>query len=88
MFVIKKMQLNKYEARPIVSNRELFVAQGERPSTQVSKDTPECVGTPSIEGASKTKVLGLAAEIVEQAKKEHESAGRTPVLKQENAKDK
>lgn len=67
MFVIKKMRLNKFVARPIVSNRELFATNGEKPATIQSKDTADCYDQPSIEGATKTKVLGLAQQISNKA---------------------
>lgn len=63
MFVIKKLRLNKFVARPIVSNRALFTAMGEKPATIQSKDTSDCFNQPTAEGASKTKVLGLAEQI-------------------------
>lgn len=67
MYVIKKLRLNKFVARPIVSNRALFTAMGEKPATIQSKDTSECFNQPTAEGASKTKVLGLAEEISRKA---------------------
>lgn len=67
MFVIKKLRLNKFVARPIVSNRALFTAMGEKPATIQSKDTSDCFNQPTAEGASKTKVLGLAEEISRKA---------------------
>lgn len=88
MYVIKKMRLNTFEPRPLVSNRELFVSQGAKPARVTSNATPDCFDAPTLEGASKTKILGLASEVVAQAKREHDSAGHTPPLKQENAKDK
>lgn len=73
MYVIPKMRINKFEPKPIVTNRQLFAARGQQPATIVSKETSECYNQPSIEGASKTKVLGLAQEIcnaaLEHAKK-------------------
>lgn len=86
MFVIKKLRLNKFVARPIVSNRALFTAIGEKPATIQSKDTPDCFDAPTVEGATKTKVLGLAAQIASKAVEMKESEGNaTPIHK--NAKD-
>lgn len=74
MFVIKKMRLNKFEKRPIVSNRSLFISKGEKASSIISKDTMEnCLESPSIDGASKLKVLGLAEQIAAKAHADHEN---------------
>lgn len=81
MFVIPEMRLNRFEPRPIVSNRELFVAHGEKPATVNSKDTSDCYDSPSIVGASKTKVLGLAADIVSKAQAHHDNGGVDPLSK-------
>lgn len=86
MFVIKKLRLNKFVARPIVSNRSLFVAMGQKPATIESKDTADCYDSPHIEGASKTKVLGLAAQIASKAYEMHQSNGEATALKL-NTKD-
>lgn len=61
------MRINKFESKPIVTNRQLFASRGQQPATIVSKDTSDCFDQPSIEGASKTKVLGLAQEICNKA---------------------
>lgn len=87
MFVIKKMKLNKYKRRPLVSNRELFASVGEKTGVIQSKDTADCYDAPSIEGASKTKVLGLAAEIGKAAYAKHQSAGESKDMNIKNAKD-
>ena len=74
MFVIKKMRLNKFEKRPVVSNRALFISKGAKETTVVSKDTMEnCLEAPSIDGASKLKVLGLAETISAKAYADHEN---------------
>lgn len=74
MFVIKKMRLNRFEKRPIVSNRSLFISKGESKSSIVSKDTMEnCLESPSIDGASKLKVLGLAEEISKKSYADHKN---------------
>lgn len=74
MFVIKKMRLNKFEKRPIVSNRALFISKGEKASSVISKDTMEnCLDAPHIDGASKLKVLGLAEKISVKAYTDHQN---------------
>lgn len=87
MFVIKKMRLNKFQPRPIVTNRELFMSMGEKPATIQSKDTADCFDSPTIEGASKTKVLGLACEISKAAFEKHQSNGESEDLTIKNARD-
>lgn len=67
MFVIEKMKLNKFEPRPIQSNREIALCKGESAPLIQSKDTAECFSEPSIIGASKTKMLGLAQDISNKA---------------------
>lgn len=67
MYVIPKMRINKFEPKPIVTNRQLFAARGQQPATIESKDTSDCYNQPSIQGASKTKVLGLAQEVFNAA---------------------
>lgn len=82
MYVIDKMKLNKFIARPVVSNRELFVGKGGKSFDAAiqSKDTIACVDDPSIEGASKTKVLGFAQEILDAAAAKKASDGKSPDL--------
>lgn len=80
MFVIKKLRLNKFVARPIVSNRSLFVAMGNKPATIQSKDTADCYDAPTVEGATKTKVLGLAQEISRKAYEMRQSEGNATEL--------
>lgn len=80
MFVIKKLRLNKFVARPIVSNRALFVAMGQKPATIESKDTSDCYSEPTVEGATKTKVLGFAQEIAHKAYEMRESNGNAEQL--------
>lgn len=88
MFVIRKMRLNKFQPRPKVSNRALFVARGQQPGTIESRSTADCFNEPSILGASKTKVLGLAEDIANTAYAKRESDGAAPSLPKENAVDK
>lgn len=80
MFVIKKLRLNKFVARPIVSNRALFVAMGQKPATIQSKDTSDCFDAPTVEGATKTKVLGFAQEIAAKAYEMRETDGNAEQL--------
>lgn len=87
MFVIKKMRLNKFESRPIVTNKELFIACGEKAGTIISKETSDCYDAPTTEGASKTKLLALASEISKTAVEKHNSAGQSDDLVIKNAKD-
>lgn len=75
MYVIKEMRINKFESRPIVSNRELFIANGQKPGTIESKATSDCFDEPSVVGASKTKILGLADEISAKAYEMHKKSG-------------
>lgn len=87
MFVIKKLRLNKFVLRPIVSNRALFLAMGEKPAVIESKETSDCFSEPTVEGASKTKVLGMAAEIVQTGIEKHKTAGQSEDMTIKNAKD-
>lgn len=87
MYVIKNMQLNKFEKRPIVSNRELFASNGKAEAVVTSKAMSDCLVDPQIDGASKTKMLGLASTIVAQAEKEHNTAGKTAPMEHKNAKE-
>lgn len=80
MYVIEKMRLNRFEPKPIVSNRALFMAKGDCSAVQTSKATTECYNEPSIIGSSKTKVLGLAEDITKAAY-EHHKGKDTPELK-------
>ena len=87
MYVIDKMKLNMFQLRLIVSNRALFLANGEKPALIDSKQTADCYNEPSIEGASKLKVLGLADEISKTAWEKHVSAGESEDMVKKNAKD-
>lgn len=77
MFVIKEMRLNKFEPKPIVSNRELFSACGAKPGTIESKETADCFDAPTLQCASKTKVLGLASDIALEAWKHYTEESST-----------
>lgn len=87
MFVIEKLKLNKFKARPIVSNRELVMSMGQQPATIESKETADCYDEPIVDGASKLKVLGLAQEICKTAYEKHKSAGESADMTIKNAKD-
>lgn len=87
MYVIRKMRINKFEPRPVVSNRELFASNGEKPATVVSKATSDCFDEPSVEGASKTKLLGLAQQISFTAIAKAKEGGDAPSMPGKNAKD-
>ena len=87
MFVIDKMKLNKFQPRPIVSNRALFLANGEKPAVIESKQTADCFDEPTVDGASKLKVLGLAEEISKTAYEKHQTAGQSDDMVKKNAKD-
>ena len=60
---------------------------GEKGALIESKETSDCFDAPSIEGASKLKVLGLAQEISKSAYEKHKSAGESADMTQKNAKD-
>lgn len=87
MYVIEKMKLNKFQPKPIVSNRALFLANGEKPAVIDSKQTADCYDEPTVEGASKLKVLGLAEEISKTAYQKHVTAGESDDMVKKNAKD-
>lgn len=67
MYVIPKMRINKFIPQPIVTNRHLFASRGQQPATVQSKETADCYNQPTLQGASKTKLLGLAKEISDAA---------------------
>lgn len=87
MYVIKKMQLNKFQPSPVVSARELFVSLGARPATITSKDTADCFDQPTVLGASKTKLLGLADEMARSAAAKQASDGKSPDMIGKNGKE-
>lgn len=80
MFVIKKMQINKLQAKPIVSNRSLFLSMGARPCTVESKESAECVNEPTPYGARKTQLLALGAKIAENAATKQATDGKAPSI--------
>lgn len=88
MYVIEKMQLNKAEIKPYVSNRQMFLMQGAKPATVESKDTADCCNDVIPQGARKTQLLGLAQEMAEAAYAKRESDGKSDSLKPENPRDK
>lgn len=81
------MRINKFEPKPVVTNRQLFASRGQQPATIVSKDTSDCYNQPSIDGASKTKVLGLAQEICNTALKHAKEGEKAEQPMQTPAKD-
>lgn len=87
MFVIKKMQINKFQPKPIVTARALFLINGEKPATIQSKDTPQCVDDPILVGTKKTQALGLAAEMAESAYKKHITGGESDSMTPRNPRD-
>lgn len=87
MFVTRKMRLNKFKPTPIVTNRQLFLANGPKDATITSKDTSDCFDAPSIEGASKTKILGLAQDISRVAISKAKEGDKAPSMSNRNAKD-
>lgn len=87
MYVINKMRLNKFEPKPIISNRELFISCGAQVGTINSKETADCYSEPSVDGASKTKILGLAKQIGETAYAKSREGDAAPSMPGKNAKD-
>lgn len=87
MFVIEKMRLNRFEKRPCVSARSLFATKGAQNATLSSKLGSDCFDSPSIDGASKTKILGLIDDMARSAYAKRESDGHSPDLVGDNAKD-
>lgn len=80
MFVIDEMRINRFQPRPVVSNRAMFQSLGERPATTQSSCTVDCYDSPSIDGASKTKLLGLASEIVKSKQEKEATNGESSSL--------
>lgn len=80
MFVIEKMQINKLQVRPIVSNRALFISMGARPCKDESPATSDCVNDPTPYGAKKTQLLALGQKIAEAAAEKLDSEGKSPDL--------
>ena len=85
MYVIEKMRLNRFEIRPCVSARSLFATKGAQNATQTSKLGSDCFDSPNIDGASKTKILGLIDEMARCAYAKRESGGSSPDMSGENA---
>ena len=67
MYVIHQMRLNKYQALPVLSPRELYARLGYSPSSQVSKQTPDCISDATFGTCSKLQALALADRIVTTA---------------------
>lgn len=87
MYVIKKMQINKFEPKPIVTARQLYLLNGEKPATIMSKDTPDCASDPVPYGAKKTQLLGLADDMAKAAYAKHQSQGESKDLNPNNPRD-
>lgn len=87
MYVIPKMRLNRFELRPCVSARSLFASKGQQPVTVRSKLGIDCFDSPNIDGASKTKLLGLVDEMAKSAYAKHVSGGESPDMSNTNAVD-
>jgi hypothetical protein len=87
MYVVKKMQTNKFQLHPIVTNRQLFLLNGAKPSTQLSKDTTDCASDPVPYGSKKTQLLGLAQDMAIAAFNKRESDGQSDSLKPQNPRD-
>lgn len=87
MYVIEKMRLNRFESRPFVSNRVLYAGKGNSPATVTSKCDSSCFDSPSIDGASKTKVLGLIDAMYASAMAKRKSNGSSPDMPGDNAND-
>lgn len=78
MYVIKKLQLNRFKAVPVVTNRQQAIAAGINSDTKEenpSKDTIECAGTATILGANKLQMLALGQEMARAAYLKHKTAG-------------
>lgn len=80
MYVIKKMQLNKLKAMPIVSNRALFLSCGPKPATIDSKDTSDCATDPVPYGAKPTQLLSLAQDMINKAYEMRDTGGNAQPL--------
>lgn len=72
---------------PIVTNRQLFLLNGEKPATITSKDTPDCANDPVPYGAKKTQLLGLADDMAKAAYAKKQSAGESDSLQPTNPRD-
>lgn len=88
MYVIKKMQINKAEIKPYVSNRQMFLMQGAKPAAVESKDTADCCNDVLPQGARKTQMLGFMDDKAKTAYAKRESNGQADSLKPENPRDK
>lgn len=80
MYVIEKMQVNRLQVKPFVTNRALFQSTGARPSTVVSKDTADCVNDPVPYTARKTQLLALGHAIADAAFANQQNDGKVADL--------
>lgn len=88
MYVLEKMKLHRFEKRPIVSARSLFAAKGAQNATVTSKLGADCFDAPNVDGASKTKLLGLMDDMAKAAWLQRETNGQAKPLTPTNAVDK
>lgn len=88
MYVIDKMRLNRFEFRPCVSARALFANKGAQCATVTSKLGADCFDAPQVDGASKTKMLGLIDEMARSAYAKHMSGGESESMSNVNAVNK
>lgn len=87
MYVIKKMQINKFEPKPIVTNRQLWLLNGDKPAQVTSKETSDCASDPVPYGAKKTQLLGLADDMARSAYRKRDTAGESDSLTPANPRD-
>lgn len=87
MYVIKQMRLNKFQPSPIVTARQMFLSKGPCEATILSKDTSDCFNEPTPDGASKTKLLGLAQQISAVAIAKAKEGDNASDMQKKNAKD-
>lgn len=84
MYVIEKMRLNRFELRPCVSARSICANKGESKAVP-SKLSADCFDSPSVDGASKLKILGLVDEMAKTAYAKRESNGQAASMPGDNA---
>lgn len=80
MYVIEKMQVNRLQRKPIVTNKALFQSVGARPVPVASQETADCVNDPVPYTARKTQLLHLGQKIADAAVAQHQSDGQADNL--------
>lgn len=80
MYVLAKMQVNKLQPKPVVTNKAMFLAAGARPCSVESKDTADCVKDPVPYGARKTQLIALGQAIAQVALEKQKTAGAAPSM--------